>query len=643
MLTSTRPTLEAERRTVTRWPRLLLLGVPTLERGPRREHPGWSYAKLPALLAVLAADGRKPVRREWLAALLWPDRNPASLRRALFELRREMGEAPRQASLLIASRQHLQLAPQLTTDLDVVESAWLSTRAAGSETLDVARACEAVALWRGELASDITLRDADDFDLWLLQARARWEQRCLAVALALVDHHLMQHDTIAATSIARLAVERTPAADAARAAWWRCLVTGGQAPLAAADWSAQSRLARDAGALPSAGLARAAAELGLDSVAAPAVDIRPPWRAGTDLDALVQSLGEVLRSGTGFDASELAVDELQRSMSGRALTPRDVTPARICFTARLHAAPWKQPMDELTHQLERLLLLDLPLADRLGLSWPLAIYHGWMGRGLRGEVLLSGVAHAMQSGQCKPGARVAFELAMALCHSCSTGDSDTSLRAARRGLRLARDEQLAGYRAPLHLVEANAAMNLGDAAAGTRALRRVVRNDEALRPVDLAHYHQIGAYLRLIQGRHAEALAEAITGRELADRVGLPTQSMSCQVAALAARAALGEDSALAADFAACMRLTRRIGADGFLMNMHLLEAALCARRADFGRGAAALGSALAIARRCGVRRLRKLPVSLLLESLAPPLRAHLTSVGDVELAAGLHSALDPS
>jgi DNA-binding SARP family transcriptional activator len=634
------PPKPAEARAATRWPRLLLLGSPTLERGPRREHPGWSYAKLPALLAVLAADGRKPVRREWLAALLWPDRNTASLRRALFELRRELGETPQQPPMLVASRQHLQIAPQLATDLDVVEAAWLSTRAAGSAELDVARASEAMALWRGELACDIVLHDAGDFDLWLLQARSRWEQRCLAVALALVDHYLDHNDAVAAAAIARLAVERAPAAEAARLAWWRCLVAEGQAALAAADWRALLQRGLDGGTPPSDSLAQAADALGLGAAQAPIPKAASPRPEGADAAALVQRLAEILRRGAGFVDAGPLVDELQRSMAGRELTARDVTGARICFTVRLHAAPWRQPMDELTEQLERLLMQQLPLPDRLSLTWPLATFHGWMGRGLRGEVLLRGVAHAMQAGQAKPGARVAFELAMALCHSCSTGDPEVSLRAARRGLRLARDEQLAGYRAPLHLVEANAALNLGDAAAGSLALRRVVRNDEALRPVDLAHYHQIGAYLKLLQGRHAEALAEASIGAELAARVGLPMQSMSCQVAALAARAALGEESTLEADFASCMALTQRIGADGYLMNLHLLDAALHARRADFSSGAKALAAALEIARRCGVRRLRKLPTDLLQESLAVPLRAQLSSVADAGLAARLQAAL---
>jgi hypothetical protein len=347
----------------------------------------------------------------------------------------------------------------------------------------------------------------------------------------------------------------------------------------------------------------------------------------------------MLRAGADFAEAEHLLAPLQEALVGPGAAVQDVTLARLCFTVRLHAAPWKQPMDELTGLLERMLVRDLPLAERLSLTWPLATYHGWMGRGLRGEVLLRSVAHAMQVGQAKPGARVAYELGMALCHSCSTGDPEVSLRAARRGLHLARQERLGGYLAPLRLVEANAAANLGDTAACARALRHVVCSDESLRAVDLAHYHQIGAYLRLLQCRNAEALAEATTGAQIASRVGLPMQVMSCQMAALAARAALGEAQSLAEDFARCMALAQRIGADGYLMNLHFLDAALCARRGDLSLGAAALARALAIASHCGVKRLRKLPASLLGEALAAPLRARL-SPGQAVVAAGLAGVL---
>lgn len=622
-------------------PRLLLLGTPRFERAQRRTHPGWSYAKLPALLAVLAADGRKPVRREWLAALLWPERTPASLRRALFELRRELGEAPPLSPLLIASRQHLQLAPLMATDLDVVESAWRSTPAAGAAVLDVARANEAMALWRGEFAADLLLHDSDDFDLWLSQTRAHWEQRCVAIAVALVEHSLAHHETAAATAVARLAIDRAPLAEAARAAWWRCLAASGQPGLAAADWHGHTQHLRGLGLAPSAGLARSAAELGLEAGgAARAAAPAPPAEPGAQ--PLARRLADILRAGVDFTEAPSLLDPLQRTLATRALSVHDVALLRLGFTVRLHAAPWKEPMDELTGELERLLLQDLPLGDRLSLTWPLATYHGWMGRGLRGEVLLRGVAQALQWGQAKPAALAAYELALALCHSCSTGNPEVSLRAARRGLRLARSERLAGYLAPLHLVEANAAANLGDTAAAARALRSVARGDEPLRPVDLAHYHQIGAYLRLLQGRHAEALAEALTGAQIAARVGLPMQLMSCQMAGLAARAALDEEaSGLARDFSTCLTLAQRIGADGYLMNLHFIDAVLCTRRGDASQGVAALARALTIARRCGVQRLRKLPPSLLGEALAAPLRSRLEPA-QAEFAAGLAAALPP-
>jgi len=640
------PTTSTQPRRQAMVPRLLLLGTPQFERQPRHRLAGWSYAKLPALLAVLAADGRAPVRREWLAALLWPDRSPASLRRALFDLRRELGEPLLGVPLLLATRQHLQLAPGVATDLDVLEAAWRTSRAAGGDVLDVAQATRAMALWRGDLAADLNLHDADEFEFWLSQARGRWQQRALAVAAALVAHHLASGDAPAATKVARQAVERAPGSETARIDWWRSLVAGNELNVATNDWKAHCELLRRAELVAGPSLQVAAEELGLGaSRSGPGAVAAVRAVPSVGVDGLTRALADGLRSGGPYNGAEALLDRAQEWLverRGTALASPDVVLARLTFTLRLHVAPWLQPMNELTELLEALLVTELPVAERLSMIWPLATYHGWMGRGLRGEVLLRGVGPAISTGQAKPGARVAFELAMGLCHSCATGNPELSLRAARRGLRLAREQRVVGYQAVLRLVEANAALNFGDLAAGERALRRIVQIDEPLRPADLAHYHQITANLRLLQGRPDAALAEAQQGLQLARRLPQPMQVMACQMAEVAARAMLGEGRTVSGDLRHCLTLARRIGADGYLMNLLLLAAVLDARCGDADAAAQVLGEALMHARRCGVRRLRKLPPELLAEALAPGLRERLEP-HDRQYAAALGAALPPS
>ena len=642
--TATHSAASAQQRAAAN-PRLLLLGPPLFSRDGRRRHGAWGYAKLPAILTVLAADGREPVRREWLAALLWPERDPASLRRALFELRRELGESLLREPPLVASRLHLQLGHEVETDLDCLDAAWRTCDAAGGTGLDVGLATEAIALWRGELAAGLSLHDGDDFDLWLMQARARWTLRAVAVASALVEHHLERGDDAAAAAVARLAVDRAPHSDTSRADWWRCLVARGHRALAAADWQSQLKQHDHAGTLPTAALARSAATLGLEtqfaaSASAPRGAAAPP--PGTE--ALVARLGELVRTSGPYEGADALLDEARARLRlwSVADMPREgLKLARLAFAVQMQAAPWHEPMRELTDLLEALLARDLTLADRLSLTWPLAIHHGWMGRGPRGEVLLRGVGHVMRSSEVPPGARVAFELAMGLCHSCSTGNPEVSLRAARRGLRFARENGVDGFEAMLRLVEANAAVNAGDPATAARALQRVVRIDEKLRPADLAHYHQANAYLRLRQGRAVEAITEAEHGMSLAARLPVPMQQMACTMAQIAGRAMLGQsDPSLQPDLRRCQDLAARIGADGYIMNLHFLSAATAQAAGEVTRASVALREALAIGRRCGVRHLRKLPRSLLALAFAAPVRAHLAVPTDAAYAAALATTL---
>jgi hypothetical protein len=627
-------------------PRLLLLGPVVYERGPRHTHVAWSYAKLAAMLAILGAERRQPVRREWLAALLWPEGDSASLRRALFDLRRELGPAS-VASWLKATSTSLQAEAALATDLDAVEAAWLGTPLAGAAQLDVARASEAVSHWRGDLAAGLVLHDADDFDLWLAQARGRWQQRMVAIASTLVAHHLRSNAASAAASVARIAVERAPDSPVSRADWWRCLIAVGQRGLAEADHEAQlARLDAEgvAGALQ--GLERAAAELALGRrprAARAAAD-----GASADLRStaeVTERIGHLVKQGGPFVGLDTLLEQAEALLftdANAAPTPERLRLARLAFVLRLHAAPWREPMQRLADWIETRLASDLALGDRLALTWPLATYHGWMGRGLRGEVLLRNVSHAMESSAPKPSVRIAFQLALALCHSCSTGNPEVSLRAARSGLRATRQNAIVGYASALRIAEANAALNHGDARAAARALKGAVRIDEPLRGSDLAHYHQIRAYLRLLESEWDEAVAEADIGAELATRLPLPMQKMACGMLAIAARAMQGEGlDDLESDLADDLALADRIGADGYRLNLRLIEAALLGRGGASPRAARSLSDALAIGRRCGVRRLRKLPPGLLREAFAPPIQASLSNARDGIDAARLVATLD--
>jgi hypothetical protein len=74
----------------------------------------------------------------------------------------------------------------------------------------------------------------------------------------------------------------------------------------------------------------------------------------------------------------------------------------------------------------------LDAANRFDLVQSLATWHGWMGRGLRAEVLLRMLGEPGSALLQSPSARVRWNMTLALCHSCSTGNPQRSIQAAHR-------------------------------------------------------------------------------------------------------------------------------------------------------------------------------------------------------------------
>lgn len=592
---------------------LCLMGEPLLRWQTRRNAP-WAYAKLPALLAVLGDALNRPVPRPWLAALLWPDHDAASLRRALYDLRRQLRSGPRGASLVASSSQAMWLEAELPVDLALIDSAW---RAAQAGVLSCADAAAALELWRGEFATGLDVAGADDFALWLMQARSRWEQRALQIALALAEQHLREGRAEQALAVARLAVERVPDAEAARAIVWRCLVAGGERLQAVQDWRRFHDLLGAQGLAPSAALRETAAGLGLAT--APAASPAPD-----DLPTLADALGQALRRGLdAADGERLlarAAHVLQRPI-GRTLDATRVQLLRRAAMLRLMHAPWDAPMRELAAVAEAMLCLPMEAADRLDLVQTLATWHGWMGRGVRGEVLLRALGEAAGPGgvAATPAAAVRWEMTLALCHSCSTGDPEQSIRAARRGLKAARAGGVPGAAAALHMLVANAALNRGapaDARIAEQALARALAGGP-LRQFDLVNHLQLSALWQLLHGAPAAALALAEQGERMAQAVPFPLQGLSCALLAVSARMLMGEGDGIAQALAAALALARRIGSQGYLMNALFLEAAWRRRQGESASARAALAEAESIARTCGVQRVRKIPPALLDEARA--------------------------
>jgi DNA-binding SARP family transcriptional activator len=123
-----------------------------------------------ALLVLLALQG--PTPRQQAATLLWPDLDEAAARR---NLRRELVRLREAGAgeVLQAERDTLALHGDVEVDALHFEQA-----------LQAGEPESALALWRGAVASDLSLNDSTAFDDWLASARQRWHSRWSAAVEA---------------------------------------------------------------------------------------------------------------------------------------------------------------------------------------------------------------------------------------------------------------------------------------------------------------------------------------------------------------------------------------------------------------------------------------------------------------------------
>lgn len=137
--------------------RLSLLGPPSLEQGGQTVH--LATRKALAILAYTATQ-RNGASRSDLAALLWPetpeDQARASLRQELSRLTQALGNA-----LNKPSQQVLSLRPELF-EVDLWEFTDAVNRGDYKEALEH---------YRGSFLQGLQLRDAAEFESWLLQTR----------------------------------------------------------------------------------------------------------------------------------------------------------------------------------------------------------------------------------------------------------------------------------------------------------------------------------------------------------------------------------------------------------------------------------------------------------------------------------------
>ncbi len=143
---------------------------------------GIASNKVRALLAYLAVEANRPHRRDVLAEMLWPN-NPEgsarnSLKQALSNLRKSLGDRDATSPFLLVDREELQFNSGSDHRIDVAEFTAIieESKTHAHQSVETCSSCadrlrRAVALYRGGFLEQFSLPDSADFEEWAVVNR----------------------------------------------------------------------------------------------------------------------------------------------------------------------------------------------------------------------------------------------------------------------------------------------------------------------------------------------------------------------------------------------------------------------------------------------------------------------------------------
>ncbi len=212
--------------------RAQLLGSPQVTIEGRSVELG--TGRIRAVLCFLLAT-RQFHSRERLAAFFWPDvpeKNAlASLRTALYELRRALGTES--SGVLVIERGRVGIEPTVDIDLDLARLEAIGE--CGFEaTLEQLEA--ATAVWRGPLLDGVSVPDAYDFDDWVFLERERLHQLYISALCRAAEQHAEHGHFDRAIDAARRVLAVDPLREEIHRALMRYLAQDGQRAAALAHY-----------------------------------------------------------------------------------------------------------------------------------------------------------------------------------------------------------------------------------------------------------------------------------------------------------------------------------------------------------------------------------------------------------------------
>ena len=192
----------------------LLGGFQVVRRGQPVE--AFESQKVRALLAYLACHADRPLSRERLAGLLWPDQDQDSsrrnLRQAIYNLRQALGHDERSGWVPLAvTHQTLQISPGLDWWCDVREFDEAVRRGlARGDVLSTHDLGRAVEIYRGDLLAGFFLKESEDLEEWLVVEQERLREAAIQALQTLVERFAARGEYRHAIQHAQRLVEMDP-------------------------------------------------------------------------------------------------------------------------------------------------------------------------------------------------------------------------------------------------------------------------------------------------------------------------------------------------------------------------------------------------------------------------------------------------
>lgn len=204
------------------------------------------------LLAYLVMHAGRPIHREALADLLWPESPRAearhALRQTLSRVRRALGEREGAACFLEVTPQSIEFNAQSDYWLDVDAFASLVTavRHHPHRRLTACLPCmrrlaQAAALYRGELLGGFCLASLP-FQEWLVMERESLHRQAMEAFYHLADHHAQREEYDQAQYYARRQLAAEPWREEAQRQLMASLAASGQRSAALAQYAACCRI-----------------------------------------------------------------------------------------------------------------------------------------------------------------------------------------------------------------------------------------------------------------------------------------------------------------------------------------------------------------------------------------------------------------